>query len=129
MRKGESIDFPPLPDYLTHKFSKTGLELFRPITLNNQRIGVVYIKRDLLDLYEGFWNYALIVILVLFLSLIVAMFSSTQIQRILTKPIDELVQSARTIIKKKDYSIRAKKISRDELGILTDVFNNMLQQI
>ncbi len=40
-----------------------------------------------------------------------------------------LIASAKEVSEKKDYAIRVKKQSDDELGILADAFNEMLSQI
>ena len=50
-------------------------------------------------------------------------------QNSLTKPLEELNLAATTISKGKNYLVRAKKISFDEFGKLTDVFNEMLDSL
>src|SRR5258708_16026873 len=40
-----------------------------------------------------------------------------------------LAGRARAIAERKDYSVRARKAGEDELGLLTDAFNQMLVQI
>jgi signal transduction histidine kinase/ActR/RegA family two-component response regulator len=44
-------------------------------------------------------------------------------------PVDELAKTARDISERGDYSLRARKIHPDELGMLVDTFNGMLEQI
>lgn len=51
------------------------------------------------------------------------------LQPVLTRPIDELERAAQRVRDTRDYSIRARKISDDELGRLTDAFNEMLERI
>jgi signal transduction histidine kinase len=50
-------------------------------------------------------------------------------QSSLTKPMRELSKTATSILKDKDYSVRANKVSKDEFGRLTDIFNEMLDSI
>ena len=45
------------------------------------------------------------------------------------KPIALLSQTARKVSETKDYTLRAPKVSEDELGVFTDTFNQMLEQI
>jgi signal transduction histidine kinase/ActR/RegA family two-component response regulator len=52
-----------------------------------------------------------------------------RIRRSLTAPIDELARAATAVSVTHDYSRRAAKLSDDELGQLTDAFNEMLVQI
>src|SRR4029077_4238927 len=47
----------------------------------------------------------------------------------LTDPILRLAGVARTVAEHKDYSVRAVKSYGDEVGVLTDAFNQMLAQI
>src|SRR4030095_12807738 len=44
-------------------------------------------------------------------------------------PILTLTDTARVISERKDYTVRARKYSHDEIGLLTDAFNDMLIQI
>lgn len=48
---------------------------------------------------------------------------------VLTRPIDELARAAQRVRDTRDYSVRAPKTSDDELGRLTDAFNEMLERI
>ena len=47
----------------------------------------------------------------------------------LTKPLSELVNVAEKVSLKNDLLVRARKISNDEFGKLTTVFNKMLDSI
>jgi light-regulated signal transduction histidine kinase (bacteriophytochrome) len=51
------------------------------------------------------------------------------LQRAISKPILTLSETAKAIAVHHDYSVRAKKLGQDELGLLTDAFNQMLKQI
>jgi PAS domain S-box-containing protein len=52
-----------------------------------------------------------------------------QFQKILSKPILDLADTARSISQDRNYSLRATKTSEDEVGTLIDGFNGMLEQI
>ncbi len=54
---------------------------------------------------------------------------SGQLQRLISKPIMELEQTARRISREKDYSVRVEKSGEDEIGVLFDTFNEMLGEI
>ena len=98
--------------------------------LDGKREGTLYLLADLqamtsqlLVLYGGIFA------LVLFASLLLAFFLSGQFLRFITNPILRLADTARTIADHKDYSVRAAKVCGDEVGVLTDAFNQMLAQI
>ena len=98
--------------------------------LDGKREGTLYLLADLqamtsqlLKLYGGIFA------LVLAASLFLAFLLSSQFLRFITNPILRLAGTARTIADHKDYSVRADKVCGDEVGILTDAFNQMLAQI
>jgi diguanylate cyclase (GGDEF)-like protein len=62
-------------------------------------------------------------------SLLVAFIFSQRLQRVVTDPVLRLAETARQITRRRDYSLRAEKLSRDEIGYLVDDFNEMLNQI
>jgi len=54
---------------------------------------------------------------------------TARLQPLITAPIAQLAATARAVTKNKDYSVRATKLSKDELGELADSFNQMLADI
>jgi len=60
---------------------------------------------------------------------LLALVLSTKLQSIITKPIAQLALVAEKISHDKDYATRAVKEAPDELGKLTDTFNEMLSEI
>jgi PAS domain S-box-containing protein len=78
---------------------------------------------QLLKVYGGIFA------LVLAASLLLAFLLSRQFLRFVTNPILSLAGTARTIAEHHDYSVRATKVCGDEVGGLTDAFNQMLTQI
>jgi PAS domain S-box-containing protein len=103
--------------------------LFEPVTNGGVRVGTLYLKSDLHPLYVRLRFYGGIALLVLLGSILVALVISNGLQRRITRPILALAEVARAVSERGDYSIRARKISRDETGLLTDAFNGMLARI
>ena len=104
--------------------------LAQPVMRDGKREGTLYLLADLhamssqlLRLYGGIFA------LVLSASLLLAFLLSSRFQRFITTPILRLAGTAHTIADDKDYSVRAKKVCGDEVGVLTDAFNQMLAQI
>ena len=62
-------------------------------------------------------------------SFLVALLLSNHLQKDISEPILELAQLATVVSERRDYSVRAARMSDDELGLLTDAFNHMLGQI
>jgi len=104
--------------------------LAQPVMLSGTREGTLYLLADLhamtsqlLKLYGGVFALGLVA------SLLVAFVLSSQFLRFITDPILRLAGTARTIADHNDYSVRANKVCGDEVGVLTDAFNQMLAQI
>jgi light-regulated signal transduction histidine kinase (bacteriophytochrome) len=66
---------------------------------------------------------------VFLISGLAALLFSSGLQRIISRPILHLSETARSVSERRDYSIRAEKQGSDEIGQLVDAFNQMLEQI
>jgi signal transduction histidine kinase len=125
----DSTTFPATPGMQGYKFSHSRLEGFQPVIMDDKQLGTLYMQSDLGDMYEEFQHYAIITLLVVILSLSLAWVLTRFLQKNISQPILALAGTARTISDQKDYSVRAVKRGGDELGALTDAFNDMLGQI
>ena len=112
-----------------HRFVGDRLHLRRPILLDGDRIGFIYLQYDLQPFYSDLRRTAALTGVGLILALCAAFLVSTRFQTMLLRPITELSRVAEAITDNKDYSVRAVKHSSDELGTLTDSFNLMLSRI
>jgi signal transduction histidine kinase len=102
---------------------------FHPIKQGNRKLGTLYLKSDLGAMYARFRLYAIIALSVIIFSSILAYFLSQRLQHTITGPVLGLATTARAVSERNDYSVRAVKISNDEIGSLTDSFNIMLAHI
>jgi signal transduction histidine kinase/DNA-binding response OmpR family regulator len=105
------------------------LVLYQPILLQGKKAGTVFIRSDLRWFSERLVEDFRIVAIILLSSWLVALLLASRLQRLISTPILDLVESARTVSETHDYSIRVTKSSNDELGLLTEEFNEMLQRI
>ncbi len=115
-----------VPDYAVEKKTVTVLQ---HVALDGERIGSVVLRSDRTDemeLRDRLIQMALLLIAtILGLTYLLAM----RIQRIITDPIASLSNVASKISEGKDYSLRAKKLSNDEIGRLVELFNVMLARV
>jgi PAS domain S-box-containing protein len=111
------------------RFTGTGLIIRRPIALNQARIGTLVMVNDLGQISERIRLYGQAVLLVLLLSSLIAFLLSSRLRAIVAEPISQLASATRSVSETRDYSIRAQKLSGDELGALADGFNDMLARI
>jgi signal transduction histidine kinase len=66
---------------------------------------------------------------ILAISALIAYGVSLRLQAAISTPLRVLSDTAKKIARQKDYSVRAKKVSTDEVGQLTDAFNQMVGEI
>jgi signal transduction histidine kinase/CheY-like chemotaxis protein len=123
--------FPDKPADARPRFEGNAFVLFRPILDpdSGERIGTIYLRSDLQQIYSRLRQYVGIVAVVLLVASIVALLISARLQRLISGPVLNLSATARLVSDKKDYSVRARKHCQDEVGRLTDSFNEMLAQI
>jgi signal transduction histidine kinase len=105
------------------------IELVRPIRLDQQRIGAIYVRSSLADVYDRLRARALTVLLVLLAALVLTFPVSSWLQRLIADPLLGLADTARAVSARQDYSLRATPHGRDEIGVLVTAFNDMLSQI
>ena len=112
-----------------YTFSLEKIQGFQPIVQEGKRLGTLFIKSDTKAIYERLWLYLIIDAVIIFLALLFAFFLSQRLQKRISGPISSLAATAEFISHNHDYSVRATKESEDEMGVLTDAFNQMLLQI
>jgi two-component sensor histidine kinase/PAS domain-containing protein len=110
-------------------FCERHVVVVRSIVLDGERIGKIYLAADLEEIYTPLKQNAGIAGLIILASSLLAYLLASMLQRLISKPILQLAQTMKVVSQDKDYSIQAKKLSEDELGILIDGFNEMLVQI
>jgi signal transduction histidine kinase/DNA-binding response OmpR family regulator len=110
-------------------FDNDRLKLFRSIVFKQQTIGTVYLESDLGELHARLRQFAWIVLAILLGTSTLALGLASRLQRIISEPIARVAHVAKMVSVEKNYAVRAEKQSDDELGQLTDTFNDMLAQI
>src|SRR6267143_6133830 len=121
--------FPAAPEKDGYRFEHSHLAAFQPVVQGSKRMGTLYLKSDIGAMYERLRLYAGIVGLVVSASILVAYPLSKTLQKQISKPILDLAETAKAVSERRDYSVRATNPGNDELGLLTDAFNQMLTQI
>ncbi|MGV3754922.1 MAG: response regulator [Verrucomicrobiota bacterium] len=121
---------PREPSKVRYRFDDNALYLFEPVVYNGKQLGTVYIKADLTERFtDRLMQYAKIVLASSLIACLMALLFSFKLQRIITDPILELARTAKTVSEKRDYSVRARKSSEDEIGQMIEAFNRMLADI
>ena len=121
---------PDTPDEEGAVFTSEGfLELSLPVSNGDERIGTIVIRDSMADMNGQILRSVLIIAAVMIVSLLIAAGLALKLQKVISKPILDLAQTAEQICAKGDYSLRVKKLSDDEIGALYEQFNEMLDRI
>jgi signal transduction histidine kinase len=120
----------PLPARgISQVFVADRLQLIRPITLDNEEVGSIYLERSLSELSQRLQQYFWLAASVLLGATVASFLISLFLQRHLSDPIRHLATLANEVSRTSDYTLRAKVEGADELGLLARVFNQMLVEI
>jgi signal transduction histidine kinase/CheY-like chemotaxis protein len=110
-------------------FDEDSLRLVRPILLDGEVIGAVYIESGLGELHERMQRLIGTMAIVLCAALGVAFILSSKLQRLISGPVLRLTEVTRAVSRDRNYDIRVDKAGQDEVGELIDGFNEMLSEI
>lgn len=126
----------PLPGFLPshlqakgYRFEGGYLEVFQEVTLNGEHVGTLFLQSDMRQWSLRAKRYANILIIFVLVSGLFALFVSSKLQGLISKPILHLEDTMRMVSSNKNYAVRAIKTYSDEIGRLIDGFNTMLSEI
>ena len=126
---GDIPDLPAKPGEQGYRFIHSHLEGFQPVVEDSRPLGTLFLRSDLGGMMQRMRIFGVVAFLVVILSFSLAYLLSRRLQESISAPILALAETARVVSERKDYSVRAIRTGKDELGSLTDAFNNMLVQI
>jgi signal transduction histidine kinase/ActR/RegA family two-component response regulator len=110
-------------------FENNVLAIHRPVMLDGQVVGSIYMEADLRYVRTRAIHSVTIILVVLAISGFLAYLLAARLQRVISDPVIHLAQTAKAVTVLKNYAIRAQRTTDDELGLLIDGFNEMLSQI
>ncbi len=105
------------------------INLYAPIRLDREVIGTILIESDLEIIYSTLVTNIVIALIATVLCSFIALIYSSRLQALVSQPILHLLDTMRTVSTAQNYTVRAQRYGEDELGSLTDGFNEMLTGI
>ena len=125
---GETL--PAVPGQDGYRFEQGYVIGFEPVAeVGNARLGTLFLKSDMKAVSRTLRLSAAIATGVMGISLLAAYLLAAVLQGRISQPILALAETAKAVSIRHDYSVRASKLGEDELGALTDAFNQMLGRI
>jgi two-component system, sensor histidine kinase len=104
------------------------IEVVQHIAHNDERLGTIYLRAHY-DVLGRVQAYVGILALVTLLSMLIALAFSAGLQRVITRPLEGIASVARQVVEERDYSLRAQTATDDEFGLVTEAFNDMLNEV
>jgi PAS domain S-box-containing protein len=115
------------PDNYT--ITNSYLDGFQTITQGEKKLGTLYLRSDMEMIYDRLRLYGAMACLIIALALILSYFLSQYLQKRISAPVIALAKTAKIVSDQQNFSVRAAKFDDDEMGSLTDSFNQMLDRI
>lgn len=100
-----------------------------PVRSEGSVVGAVRLTFSTRDVDARAREFIAIALRVLVGATLAAALLALWMQRLVTGPVNALARAAARVRAQRDYSVRAQRVSDDELGTLTDAFNEMLAGI
>jgi signal transduction histidine kinase/ActR/RegA family two-component response regulator len=127
-RSGEAPAIPARAAEPGYRISGERLLLVQPVIEDGQRLGTVLVQADY-GLRERLLAYVGILGAEMAGALAAALVLSAWLQRAVTVPILRVADAARSVVERRDFSVRVGKTTEDEIGVLADAMNRMLADL
>jgi signal transduction histidine kinase/DNA-binding response OmpR family regulator/HPt (histidine-containing phosphotransfer) domain-containing protein len=109
-------------------YAENNLVLVQQLSSDDEVMGTIMLRRNLSDLQASLRGFVIIGLGVFVAAMMIALATATWFGRLQSRPVKELVRVTRAS-HAGNYAARAQKMSDDELGTLTEAFNEMLTEI
>lgn len=129
-RRNPAIPFiPPASSGEAYRLEGGYLHQYRNVSVNGRAVGVLYLLTRMPTGLDLFLETAPNVGLILVAIALIIWWISRHLHQIISIPVRNLLSTIDQVTQERNYAIRAVKRNEDELGDLTDGFNQMLAQI
>lgn len=116
------------PQRIDERGGRALVEVRTPVVQSGETLGWLVLRADY-DVRERVQTYLAIVALVTVLSLVLAAVLSQRLHGEVVGPLEEMSVVAREVVARRDYSLRARRSTDDEIGVVVDAFNAMLEEV
>jgi PAS domain S-box-containing protein len=102
--------------------------MMRQVVQTGESLGAILLRADY-DAGVRVRAYLNVLGASMIIGLLAALFASSWLQRVVSRPMESMATVARQIVEKRDYSYRVEKMTDDEMGVVIDAFNRMLDDV
>lgn len=129
-QRDESGEMPELvPDWQGDRNVAGEIFISLPVVEKQMVFGSIVLRSNQQELVVFLGNSLVTMVVMLFLAVLVTLLLSTKLLGIILEPVAHLARVMKQVSGRQEYSLRALRYSNDEIGDLTDFFNDMLTQV
>jgi signal transduction histidine kinase len=111
------------------RLENRSLVVSHQIYFRGAHVGSLALQYDLEEIPARVQLYGVTVLAALILASVTALVLSARLRALIAEPILELARLANAVAQSKNYAIRTKKVSDDEVGVMAAALNQMLDGI
>lgn len=123
------VRFDRVQDITEARFTNNYVESAVPLYVQNSLQGYVYLRTSRASLDEAQWYAIAISGVIITASFILSWLMSLWLRRVITQPLDEMVESIQQIARDKNYDRTLHEFELQELDRVADAFNALLSRI
>jgi len=120
--------FPRFPEADGTHVEAGELVAFKRIASEREILGTVYLRARY-ELYDRLLGYLGIAAIVITVAMLVAYALSRWLREMVIRPLVAITSVATEVSEKRNFGLRAERLTSDEIGLLADSFNTMLAEI
>ncbi len=129
-RRGGSDKMPELaPNWRGDRNEAGEIFISLPVVEKGVLFGTILLRSNQQELLVFLGNSLIAMGILLFLAVGMTLLLSTRLLGIILEPVAHLAGVMKQVSERQEYSLRALRYSQDEIGELTDFFNDMLTQV
>ncbi len=111
------------------RYSPQGVELAHPVSFDGERIGTLYLHSTLTPIIQGVLRSTVITALGLLAGTAAALALASLLSPALIAPLIQLSQTAQSVSRDNDFSVRTEVTGNDEIAALASAVNDMLSKL
>ncbi len=127
--RSEDLFFPGLVRSEGKMVEKSRAIITREVRFKGATVGYLLFRMDMTGYHRQLAWYSVQALVIAILSVLLGIFISLYLKRQLLGPVSHLVDTVKQISREKEFSIRARGASNDEIGDLINGFNEMIGEI
>jgi signal transduction histidine kinase/CheY-like chemotaxis protein len=124
--KTQTFDF---KNFNKVEVNKENLLYSQKISDGEEEIGTIYVKASLKSLNKQLYQKIKLTSLIILLSILISFFFASIFQKYISFPIQKLARLMENVAKSKNFSLRSEIKTKDEIGTLSNEFNELLSKI